>query len=372
MEDYKKKYEDALERAKKYYNRELYAECNGSLVEDIFPELKESENEKIRKRIINFLSTPFVKKGISEGALSTWIAWLEKQGEKKPFEFDDTNILNRFSFYSYKDEPNILYLSGLYVNKEQRNKGIGTKILEIADKVAASMECNLIRLKTEIDSNAERLYRKNGYNSLKREGNQVWLEKKCVQESITFNDAHIIDSALNDYCCKKYRAIHKENGGVLSFARLQHLAMDIYGWCKNQDKQNPTDKAEPKFKVKYAENEYNVFEVKDVAGVTFYGIEDEPNHIDYVKADNCEVISGYEIKENGYPYPTKPAVSSEQTPAWSEEDKKNIELLIAILKVNHPNGQFKVNPIDTPGMEAISTKELVNWLKSLKKRMKGE
>jgi ribosomal protein S18 acetylase RimI-like enzyme len=49
-----------------------------------FPELKESEDERIRKRIIEFLSTPFVKKGMSEGALSTWLAWLEKQGKQKP------------------------------------------------------------------------------------------------------------------------------------------------------------------------------------------------------------------------------------------------------------------------------------------------
>jgi len=49
---------------------------------------------------------------------------------------------------------------------------------------------------------------------------------------------------------------------------------------------------EPKFKkkVKYASCTYNVLEVKDIAGVTFYGIEDEPNHIDYVKAENCEII----------------------------------------------------------------------------------
>ena len=78
---------------------------------------------------------------------------------------------------------------------------------------------------------------------------RVKEEKQCEQKLITFNDAHIIDSALNDYCCKQYSALYKENGGVLSFARLQHLAMDIYGWCKNQGEQKPTDKIEPKFKV---------------------------------------------------------------------------------------------------------------------------
>ena len=94
--------------------------------------------------------------------------------------------------------------------------------------------------------------------------------------------------------------------------------------AEKQGEQKPVDKVEPKFKVKYAGSEYNVFETKDIAGVTYYGIEDEPNHIDYVKAENCEIISGYAIKENASPYPTKPAVFSEQNPAWSEVDERNL------------------------------------------------
>jgi GNAT superfamily N-acetyltransferase len=140
--------------------------------------------------------TQETKKSLNELEKS---AWLENQGK---LDNNDTNILNRFSFYSYKDESNILYLSELYVNKEQRNKGIGTKILKIADEVAASMKCNLIRLKTEIGSNAERLYRKNGYNSLMMEGNQVWLEKqgeKKLSENAKTLDADKVIEWLKPY-----------------------------------------------------------------------------------------------------------------------------------------------------------------------------
>ena len=109
---------------------------------------------------------------------------------------------------------------------------------------------------------------------------------------------------------------------------------EIYAWLEKKSEQNlansakpckdehkPVDKVEPKFKVKYAGSEYNVFEIKDIAGVTFYGIEDEPDHIDYVKAEDCDIISGYGIKENGSPYPTKPAVFSEQKPTDKTEQK---------------------------------------------------
>lgn len=103
----------------------------------------------------------------------------------------------------------------------------------------------------------------------------------------------------------------------------------------------------PKFKVKYAGSEYNVLEIKESAGVTYYGIEDEPNHIDYVKAENCEIISGYAIKENGSPYPTKPAVFSEQKPqrmvsAEANEalyDKPTDEEMNELLRTEYEKGR---------------------------------
>ena len=123
--------------------------------------------------------------------------------------------------------------------------------------------------------------------------------------------------------------------------------------CKNAiawlEKQKPFDyehaniqqkdfaqKLEPKFKVKYAGSEYNVLEIQKIAGVTYYGIEDEPNHIDYVLPDNCEIVRdhSYDVKEKGNPYPTKSVIFSEQKPVeWSEEDenvKENIKKAIRL------------------------------------------
>ena len=121
--------------------------------------------------------------------------------------------------------------------------------------------------------------------------------------------------------------------------------------CK--DEQKPADKVEPRFKVKYAGSEYNVFEVKDIAGVTFYGIEDEPNHIDYVRAENCERVDGYSIKENGSPFPIKPAKFSKENPAWSEGDSFRTGTLISVIK---SGGSIRPELRD----------EFVNWLKSLR------
>ena len=67
--DYEKLYNEAIERAKKH--------CADYVVETIFPELAESEDEKIRGAIIDHLK---------DNNLIEWANWLEKQGEQKPAE----------------------------------------------------------------------------------------------------------------------------------------------------------------------------------------------------------------------------------------------------------------------------------------------
>ena len=82
MDTYEKKYKEALELAR-------VAAFNGhqSLVEGIFPELKESEDERIRKAIHIYLdwldgrNKDYQPKG--DYSINDMIAWLEKQGEQK-------------------------------------------------------------------------------------------------------------------------------------------------------------------------------------------------------------------------------------------------------------------------------------------------
>ena len=85
--DYKAKYKEAFERAKMSYHTGSYDRDTLEMLEIIFPELAESEDERIRKELTEFL------KSASEGFLDTtiqcktfgkWLAWLEKQGEQKP------------------------------------------------------------------------------------------------------------------------------------------------------------------------------------------------------------------------------------------------------------------------------------------------
>lgn len=65
--DYKEKYEQALKVAKETYDKQpMYRDW----LDKMFPELKESEDERIRGAIIGHLK---------DNNLTEWAAWLEKQ-----------------------------------------------------------------------------------------------------------------------------------------------------------------------------------------------------------------------------------------------------------------------------------------------------
>lgn len=77
--DYEEKYNQTVESIKRIYEQ---ADSYGKkLMEKEFPELRESEDEKIRNRLIEFIScNPEL---ISDFNAEKGIAWLERQGEQK-------------------------------------------------------------------------------------------------------------------------------------------------------------------------------------------------------------------------------------------------------------------------------------------------
>lgn len=87
--DYKQKYEEALKRARDMMS---HGEVRREDMEYLFPELSESEDEKIRKEllaVVNDLVLPSKQQ-------SRFVAWLEKQNEQKSSwnEEDEISLLN--------------------------------------------------------------------------------------------------------------------------------------------------------------------------------------------------------------------------------------------------------------------------------------
>ena len=81
MENYKQKYEHLAKSIKDLYPYML-ADCKEK-VKGIILELEMSEDEKIRKGLIDFLKSPFVCENITDEKVTPWIDWLEKQGSKE-------------------------------------------------------------------------------------------------------------------------------------------------------------------------------------------------------------------------------------------------------------------------------------------------
>ena len=84
--DYEKKYNEALDAIKKLQEANPSDEGIQNWVNDNFPQLRESEDEKIKKALINYFDNanksdenPLMQYGIQTDKV---ITWLEKQGEK--------------------------------------------------------------------------------------------------------------------------------------------------------------------------------------------------------------------------------------------------------------------------------------------------
>ena len=76
------------------------------------PELKEYEDERIRKEILDYID--------KATGCKRWVAWLEKQGEQKSFDYENANIPQKDSTWSEEDESNFQgIIDELKANKHQ-------------------------------------------------------------------------------------------------------------------------------------------------------------------------------------------------------------------------------------------------------------
>ena len=77
--DYEKKYKEALERAKDFIEKQNPPALNKEFMAEIFPELKESEDERIRESLLEYLHTLPNHYSHDGVCAPEWIAWLEKR-----------------------------------------------------------------------------------------------------------------------------------------------------------------------------------------------------------------------------------------------------------------------------------------------------
>ena len=103
--DKAKAYDEAIERAKKSYGNKI--------AEEIFPELKEDDAERIRKNCIHFLELQ-KQHHAATFEIEECIAWLEKQGknstDKPRFSIGDWVVFTKYkSIYQVEKKENYEY-----------------------------------------------------------------------------------------------------------------------------------------------------------------------------------------------------------------------------------------------------------------------
>lgn len=118
IEEKAKAYDEAIERARNLYNSEETSAEVEIACENIFPELIESEDERI-KRLLHSIASKmsFHLHDIFTDEEFQWFdawanAWLEKQGEQKPaWSEEDEKMLNNIdiTLFEEKSIPNVKY-----------------------------------------------------------------------------------------------------------------------------------------------------------------------------------------------------------------------------------------------------------------------
>lgn len=86
----------------------------------------------------------------------------------------------RFALYVYSDEPEIIYLSNVFVDKDSRGKGLGNKILWKAEVEARKMGGVYLRLKCLLTAWVHEWYKRHGYSDLYTDEDvrYFWMERK--------------------------------------------------------------------------------------------------------------------------------------------------------------------------------------------------
>ena len=118
-------YDEAIKVANKYKDTHIMF---SQIKDEIFPELKESEDEKIRKEILVFMNK-LDEQGYTDSRYPSWVAWLEKQGET----------------FTKKDIDDA-YLKGVCNTKQELEKQGEQKIIEWSEEDKTIMSDTLSNL----------------------------------------------------------------------------------------------------------------------------------------------------------------------------------------------------------------------------------
>ena len=371
IEEKAHRYDEALDRAKKLYEQGTITECLGH----VFPELKESEDEKIRKGLITFFSR-FPYNNMEDAGINAKdvISWLEKQ---EGCEYIKKDWLEHIKQSWYKEG----FIDGKYTPKELTINDVATlnELIDFLENGTAKLQHDLTIyanwLKTQFPTNEKQGEQKSADNVGPKFHEGEWVIDK---QGIVHQISNVIENVTNHtygYDIVGGGYFNDNTEGVRLWTIQDAKAGDVLvcesGWtCIFKALDNHT-------------NTFSSYCFMD-SGKWFCNTGSECHTLNkaFIKAYNGEIhpttkeqrdILFAKMKEAGYEWDAekKELKKIEQIPidvrttgywhvedveqksVWSEEDENRINRLIAYFE-------------DKESFTAEDDVVYANWLKSLK------
>ena len=275
MDLYEQKYKEAVERAKV---RRGMAAISKDDLEFIFPELKMSEDERIRKAIIESLPKygylPQTSIKVEDA-----IAWLERQKSEDVLDEEEREFADNVD--SFRKEIDEAYQKGFTEGKRIEMEKITKGNLLLSFKEYDELMDSINRQKKE---GYEAGY-KQGLNDSKNEQKpgEIVEPKKSEDERIR--------KWLIDYLWKEKIFLQEAHSSVENNPKYR-CVMDAIAWLEKQGEHDLTKI--PKFKsgdtIEFNGLGHNRYTIKDVCGVSYY-INTNNGRMDMSYTDeNFEVV----------------------------------------------------------------------------------
>ena len=341
-----KAYVEALNRAKEIYSKDdVTPRCKG-VIEDLFPEIRESEDERIRGAIIDHLK---------DCNLTEWAAWLEKQGEQEEpqvYETENGEVITYSESEGYKVIEPIFKVGDWITNGEYTWKIVEVKPL---DYILQSQDGNIV---DDTISFVDEQFHSFTIEDAKDGDVLVYGDNSNYHVTIImlFKSMRTVDSAFNHF----------------------HIFDDTFrvnSWCDCGRNAHPATKEQRELlfqKMKEAGYEWDVekkelkkIDDEEVNGED-YGI-DGLYHAQRILEKTLGSVDGYQTDDGILEHKAAITVAKKmykQKPAWSEEDEEMIFEIISDIEGLKKTTEYPVN--------RTAYDDEINWLKSLKERMKGE
>ena len=352
-----KAYDEALERAKKMMNSKRSVIVKKQALVTIFPQLTESEDERIIEEI---KFAVLQMKTSREDTRQRCLAWLEKQ---KECIADSSNTSASEDEKTMEEIINWINGRTTYEWSYEwcENKDRWTAYLKKQKEQKPINQCSTLE-PTLVEARKWNEAYEKGYSLGYENGRNEQKSVQCIDFDNEFENqvSHLLASVLNG-------EYEYDN----SF--IKHAAQSLMGYAKNELKPEMFNKAAINGEPIPTENQ-------SVDIPLPIWSENDERIIDTIVSVLGQYIDYKAVSGTGSGYAT-PRYSKEidwlnslrtTNQRWSKEDEKMRNLIVAIFEVNHPDDFFKANELGTTDMRGVHTEEIISWLKSLRPQPKQE